>query len=63
VPARPPPTAHMQRAYARLQVAHVQTPWGKGRTPSDMRYKPLVEVDLLARAHPAFHPRPTYYNV
>jgi hypothetical protein len=30
---------------------------------SDARYKPLVEVDLLAHAHPAFHPRLMYYNV
>lgn len=30
---------------------------------SDVRYKPLVEVDLLAFTHPAFHPRLMYYNV
>jgi hypothetical protein len=30
---------------------------------SDARCKPLVEVDLLAHTHPAFHPRPMYYNV
>src|SRR5581483_8223941 len=29
----------------------------------DARYKLLVEVDLLAHAHPAFHPRLMYYNV
>jgi len=30
---------------------------------SDARCKPLVEVDLLAHTHPAFHPRLMYYNV
>src|SRR5947207_13346910 len=29
----------------------------------DERYKLLVEVDLLAHGHPAFRPRPMYYNV
>ena len=30
---------------------------------SDACCKPLVEVDLLAHTHPAFHPRLMYYNV
>jgi len=31
--------------------------------PSNVRYKPLVEVDLLAHVHSAFLPRLMYYNV
>ena len=47
----------------RLQEVRVQTPWGQGCTyDSGERCKPLVEVDLLAHEHPAFHPRFTYYN-
>ncbi len=64
MPARPPPTTHMQMLMRRLQEVRVQTPWGKGCTyHSGTRCKPLVEVDLLAYEHPAFHPRLIYYNV
>jgi hypothetical protein len=64
VPARPLLTARVQKVGAKLCVARVLTPWGKGCTDTpDARYKLLVEVDLLAHVHPAFHPRPTYYNV
>jgi hypothetical protein len=63
VPARPPLTTHIPEVYAKLWPVRVQTPWGKGCTYSNERYKPLVEVDLLAHGHPAFRPRPTHYNV
>ncbi|HEX6110554.1 MAG TPA: hypothetical protein VFZ02_14165 [Ktedonobacteraceae bacterium] len=42
----------------------MQTPWGKGCTNNQMYATSLlVEVDMLAYEHPAFHPRPMYYNV
>src|SRR5947209_1008594 len=55
----------------RIGHACAETPGGARTDPmgkrlyvnSDERCKPLVEVDLLAHEHPAFHPRLTYYNV
>jgi len=62
VPARPPLTAHMQRTCETLRSARVN-PMGKRlHVSTNERYKPLVEVDLLARGHLALHPRSTYYN-
>ena len=52
------------KSNAKLQEVRVQTPWGKGCTLNQMHATSLlVEVDLLAHEHPAFHPRPMYYNV
>ena len=64
MPARPPPTTRVHNSNAKLQEVRVLTPWGKGCTNySDACYKLLVEVDMLAHIHPAFHPRLMYYNV
>ena len=63
MPARPPPTARMRKQRETLEGARAD-PMGKRlHEKLDERYKPLVEVDLLAHGHPAFHPRPMYYNV
>jgi hypothetical protein len=56
VPARPPPTARMQKHRETLDGARTN-PMGKRLyEKSNGRYKPLVEVDLLAHVHPAFRP-------
>lgn len=56
MPARPPPTARMQTHRETLEGARTN-PMGKRLyEKSNGRYKPLVEVDLLAHVHPAFRP-------
>jgi len=52
-------------------MEHREAPGGARANPMGKRLRDnqmhatslLVEVDLLAREHPAFHPRPMYYNV
>jgi len=46
-----------------LESAHAEPHGEKVARMSDERYKLLVEVDMLAREHPAFHSEPIYYNV
>jgi hypothetical protein len=63
VPARPPLTTRMPESIAKLQEGRVQPHGEKAARNMDARYKPLVEVDMLAHGHPAYHPRLMYYNV
>lgn len=64
VPARPPLTARMQKMQRETPGGARANPMGKRpHGIPDTRYKPLVEVDLLAHVYPALHPRLTYYNV
>ena len=63
MPARPPLTTRMQKQRETLEGARAN-PMGKRLHDNpDERYKPLVEVDLLAHEHPAFRSRSMYYNV
>ena len=56
MPVRPPPTTRMQKHRETLDGARTN-PMGKRLyEKSNGRYKPLVEVDLLAHVHPAFRP-------
>jgi hypothetical protein len=64
VPARSPPTARTPYGIRETPGGARADPMGKrSHGKVDVRYKLLVEVDLLAHAHPAIHPRPMYYNV
>jgi hypothetical protein len=65
VPARPPLTARMHKQPREAPGGARVNLMGKRshEIPSNVRYKPLVEVDLLAHVHSAFLPRLMYYNV
>ncbi len=56
MPARPPPTARMQKHRETLEGARTNPMGTRLYEKSNGRYKPLVEVDLLAHVHPAFRP-------
>ena len=63
MPARPPLTSRMLKASRDSRKCAYKPHGEKVARKSGERYKLLVEVDLLADGHPAFHPRPMYYNV